>query len=63
MQELFKSKRFWLTIASVATVALKDYLPLSADQITQIILAIGAWVVGDSLRQTAPPSTPMRRYG
>jgi hypothetical protein len=56
LQELWKSKRFWLTIASVAVVVLKDKLPigLSDEQIQQIVLAIGAWIVGDSLRGVNP---------
>jgi hypothetical protein len=54
MQIILRSKRFWLTVASVVAVAIKDYLPLTDDQIQQIVLAIGAWVVGDSLRATVP---------
>jgi hypothetical protein len=56
MNAIFQSKRFWLTVASVIVVALKDVIPveLTADQVTQIVLAIGAWIVGDSLRATNP---------
>jgi hypothetical protein len=61
MQIILKSKRFWLTVASVLTVALKDQLPLTAEQIQQIVLAIGAWVIGDSLRSTVPNQTGVNR--
>jgi hypothetical protein len=47
-----KSRRFWALAASVAVVLLKDRLPISEDQITQVVLAIGAWVVGESLRSS-----------
>jgi hypothetical protein len=47
---LLKSKRFWLTAATVATVLLKDKIGLTEEQITTLVLAIGAWVVGDSIR-------------
>ena len=53
--DLLKSKRFWISVASIAVVVMKDKLPiaLDEDQITAIVLAIGSWVVGDSLRKTA----------
>jgi hypothetical protein len=54
LQELFKSKRFWAAIASVAAIVLKDKLPISEDQLQLIIMTIGAWIVGDSLRGVNP---------
>ena len=51
---LLKSKRFWLSAAAVAVILLQDRTGLSAEQITNVVLAIGAWVVGDSLRPTDP---------
>ena len=56
LSQLWKSKRFWLTVASVAAVVFKDRLPvgLTDEQLTQIVLAIGAWIVGDSLRGVNP---------
>jgi hypothetical protein len=51
---LLKSKRFWLSAAAVAAILLQDKTGLSADQITNVVLAIGAWVVGDSLRPVDP---------
>ena len=52
--DLLKSKRFWLTAAAVAVVVLKDKTGLSDDQITNLVLAVGSWVVGDSLRPINP---------
>lgn len=53
LNSLLASRRFWAALASLAVTLLQDRLPLSPDQITQIILAIGAWIVGDSLRATS----------
>lgn len=54
LNELFKSKRFWVAVASVAAVVLKDKLPISEEQLTSIVMVIGAWIVGDSLRGVQP---------
>jgi len=56
LQDLWKSKRFWLAAASIVVVVMKDKLPigLSDEQLTQIVLAVGAWIVGDSLRSVNP---------
>jgi hypothetical protein len=58
MSDLFKSKRFWAAIASLAVVLLKDRLnlPLTETQLTEIIMVVAAWIVGDSLRSTVPPN-------
>ena len=49
---LIKSRRFWAAVASIAVVVLKDRLPIPEEQITNIVLAIGAWIVGESLRSS-----------
>ena len=54
MNELIKSKRFWLTAAAVAVALFRDKIPLTDDQISQLVLSIGAWVVGESIRPVAP---------
>jgi uncharacterized protein (DUF2062 family) len=54
LQGLFKSKRFWAAAAAVAVVALRDKIPLTEDQITTIVYAVGAWIVGDSIRPISP---------
>jgi hypothetical protein len=52
IKSLITSRRFWMLIASVLVVAFKDKLPLDEEQITQVVLAIGAWIVGESLRSS-----------
>ena len=54
MNELLKSKRFWVAAATVAASVLKDKIPLSEDQIQQLVWAIGAWIVGESIRPVEP---------
>ncbi len=62
MQVILQSKRFWLSVASVVAIAIKDYLPLTDEQVQQIVLAIGAWIIGDSLRSTVPPKITGSTY-
>lgn len=54
IQSLIKSRRFWAAMASLAVVLLRDKLPfpVSEEQITNAVLAIGAWIVGESLRSS-----------
>jgi hypothetical protein len=54
LNDLIKSKRFWAAVAGIVVVVAKDRLPIALDeqQITMIVLAIGSWIVGDSLRAT-----------
>ncbi len=54
LSDLVKSKRFWAAAAMVAVVVLKDKVPLDEQQITNLVMAVGAWIVGDSLRSVAP---------
>jgi hypothetical protein len=63
MQELFKSKRFWLAVGSAIAVAAKDYLPFSEEQIQQIVMVVAAWIVGDSLRSTDTNKKGTNYYG
>jgi hypothetical protein len=59
LQSFVKSRRFWLLIGGVAVAVFKDQLglPLTDQQITEIVLLIGSWIVGESLRssQAVPP--------
>jgi hypothetical protein len=55
ISELFKSKRFWAAAATVAVVVLKDRLPLSEDQIQELVWVVAAWIVGDSVRPVPKP--------
>ncbi len=55
---LIKSRRFWVAVSAIAVVLFKDKLPIDEEQLQQIILAIGAWIVGESLRSSkvSPPT-------
>jgi hypothetical protein len=57
-QSLIKSRRFWASVASIAVVVLKDKLPLTEDQITMMVWAIGSWIVGESLRSSQAEPKP-----
>lgn len=48
--DVLKSKRFWVAVASVIAVVLKDKLPVSEADLTNIVLVAASWIVGDSLR-------------
>lgn len=50
---LFESKRFWMSLASIAIALLQDRIPLTPEQIETVVLLIGSWVVGDSLKATS----------
>jgi len=54
LNSVLKSKRFWLTAAAIAVVVLKDKTGLSDEQLTELVLALGALVVGDSIRPVDP---------
>ena len=51
---LVRSRRFWVAAAGVAVVVLKEAIgvPLSEDQITQLVLLGASWIVGESLRSS-----------
>lgn len=53
-QSFIKSRRFWLMIGGVAVAVFKDQLglPLTEEQIQEMVLLIGAWIVGESLRSS-----------
>jgi hypothetical protein len=53
--ELVKSKRFWAALAMVITAILKDRVPLTEDQIQQLVWVVAAWIVGDSVRPLPKP--------
>lgn len=54
LNSVLKSKRFWLTAAAIAVVVLKDKTGLTDEQLTELVLAVGALVVGDSIRPVDP---------
>lgn len=51
---LFRSRRFWLAMAAVAVAVLNDGLGIDLDESTiqTVVLAIAAWIVGDSITKT-----------
>jgi hypothetical protein len=54
LDSLVKSRRFWVAAAGVAVVFLKEAVgvPLSEEQITQLVLLGASWIVGESLRSS-----------
>ena len=59
LDKLFKSKRFWAAAAGIAVVVLKDRLPFTDDQISTMVLTLGSWIVGESIRPVDPkPAEP-----
>jgi hypothetical protein len=53
VQALFTSRRFWIAIGGVAFVAFDGLgLGLTEEQTTNLIIVLGSWVVGDSIRKT-----------
>lgn len=60
VKTLLKSRRFWAAAAAVAVKVFEDRLPLTPEQITDIVMLVGAWIVGESIRSStlvAPAST------
>jgi len=55
LNDLIKSRRFWVSLGGIAVVVLKDRmkLPLSEDQILDLAVLVGSWVVGESLRSSS----------
>lgn len=56
--DLLKSRRFWAGVAALAISTGKTYAPgifsvFTEDQITAVVYAIGAWIVGESLRSSS----------
>jgi len=52
-QGLIKSRRFWVAEAGIAVTFSDTFgLGLEPDTIQHVVLLLGAWIVGDSLRST-----------
>ena len=55
-QTLIKSRRFWVAVAGLVVAVGRDQIPFlqsfSDEQITQAVLVLGAWIVGESLRSS-----------
>ena len=53
IQALVTSRRFWVAIAGVAVVTFDGLgLGLTAEQTTNVVIVLGSWIVGDSIRNT-----------
>ena len=51
LQLLFKSRRFWVFVGGIVVTTTNILgLDLSPDQVQNVVLLGGAWIVGDSLR-------------
>lgn len=60
LQTLVKSRRFWVAVAGVVIAVGRDQIPFLAnftdEQITQAVIMLGAWIVGESLRSSEAAS-------
>ena len=56
LQTLVKSRRFWVAVAGLAIAVGREQIPFLAnftdEQITQAVMVLGAWIVGESLRSS-----------
>jgi hypothetical protein len=53
VQALFTSRRFWVAVGGVGVVVFDGLgLGFTAEQTTNLIIVLGSWVVGDSIRKT-----------
>ena len=53
VQALFTSRRFWIAGSGVVFVAFDGLgLGLTEGQTTNLVIVLGSWVVGDSIRST-----------
>ncbi|NBW16892.1 MAG: hypothetical protein EBR82_53835 [Caulobacteraceae bacterium] len=53
INDLLKSRRFWVAAASIVAIAFKDKLPFTEEQITDMAILIGSWIMGESLRSSS----------
>ncbi|NBW18349.1 MAG: hypothetical protein EBR82_61280 [Caulobacteraceae bacterium] len=53
LNDLLKSRRFWVSVGSLVAIAFKDKLPFSEEQLINAAVIVGAWIVGESLRSSS----------
>ena len=56
IQAMFKSRRFWAGIAALAVTCTDTFFGegvVDPDTIQHVTMLVAAWIVGDSLRETA----------
>ena len=49
---LFRSRRFYATIAGIVTVILHEMFGITEEQSGWIAALLASWIVGDALRKT-----------
>ena len=53
VQALFRSRRFLVAVGGAVVVVFDGLgLGLTAEQTTNLIIVLGSWLVGDSIRKT-----------
>lgn len=55
VKDLFRSRRFWVSVGGIAAIVLRERLglPFTEEQITDLAILIGSWVIGESLRSSS----------
>ena len=54
LKSLLLSRRFWVAISGVIVVVTGGLgLPLSADAVTNVVVILASWILGDSITKTA----------
>jgi hypothetical protein len=53
LNDLLKSRRFWVSVGSLVAITFKDKLPFTEDQLVNAAVIVGAWIVGESLRSSS----------
>ena len=54
LKSLLLSRRFWVAISGVIVVVTGGLgLPLSADAVTNGVVILASWILGDSITKTA----------
>jgi hypothetical protein len=53
LNDLLKSRRFWVTVGSLVAITFKDRLPFTEDQLVNAAVLIGSWIIGESLRSSS----------
>jgi len=49
LEKIFNSRKFWYTVVGVLTTLLSDTFGLNPDEVNNILMSIGALVLGQGL--------------
>ena len=58
LKALIASRRFWAGIAGMVVILADTFFgegTVNPDTVTSVTMLVGAWIVGDSLRETTIP--------